>query len=169
MIIDSNILAYQYGPNQFTPNKVYPSGEKNEDNINNLYNKSKHKPALLIIEDDIINKDGAGLKKGFYNVLPDKYLDFLYIYQSGNLKAKVPIAHVEVFENIDLEQPKKPKKMSYKKFLAQQEKEKQKYIRGQNPSEVDYKEAQIHYIDEQKSYLIIYNANNIEVSAVMKF
>ena len=85
------------------------------------------------------------------------------------MKAKVPIAHIEYFESANAESKQKPKKMSYSKFLKEQEKEKQKYIMGINPNNMDYKEAQIRYIDEDKSYLLIYNHNNIELTGIIKF
>ena len=47
--------------------------------LNDLYNKNAKDNAVLILEDDIINDSGYGLKKGFYNVKPDKYMEFLLI------------------------------------------------------------------------------------------
>lgn len=168
MFIDSNLLAYEFDKGQFTLNPVQKSGEKEETKFVDELNFSDKNPAILILEQDIINSDGYGLKKGFYNVSSDKYMDFLYIYQGGKLKAKVPVVNMEVFETINPKQ-EKVKKMSYQRFLKEQEKQRQKYIKGENPSQVDYKSAQIHYINEQNSYVIIYNFNNIELTGVIKF
>ena len=169
MIIDCNLIAYQYDTHQATPNPLTYSGERDENKNVDKYAFSKNNGAVLVLEDDIINDEGYGLKKGFYNVVEDKYLDFLYIYQQGKIKAKVPVAHIEYFESANVETKQKPKKMSYSKFLKEQEKERQKYIMGLNPNNVDYKEAQIRYIDEDKSYLLIYNHNNIELTGIIKF
>lgn len=168
MIIDCSLLAYEFEKGQFTLNPILESGEKEESKANDKLKFSDKNPAVLVLEQDIINKQGYGLKKGFYNVSTDKYLEFLYIYQSGKLKAKVPVVHMEVFETINPKQ-QKVKKMSYRKFLKEQEKERQKYIKGINPLEVDYKNVQIHYINEQNSYVIIYNFNNIELTGIIKF
>ena len=127
--LNSNLIAYQFDKNQYTLNPVEISGEKDEDKFD--FDKLKYSsfnPALLVIENDIINKNGYGLKKGFYNVTTDKYLDFLYILQQGKLKAKIPVAKMQVFETLNPIQPK-VKKMSYRKFLNQQQKEKQAYIK----------------------------------------
>jgi len=91
MIIDNNFIAYEYQKDQYVPKEVYSSGKKEENNIINKYSPTDKTPAVLTLKDDIINSDGYGLKSGYYNVIPDKYLDFLLIYQAGNLKAKVPV------------------------------------------------------------------------------
>ncbi len=166
--LNCDLIAYQFDKNQYTLNPVEISGEKDEDKFD--FDKLKYSsfnPALLVIENDIINKNGYGLKKGFYNVTTDKYLDFLYILQQGKLKAKIPVAKMQVFETLNPIQPK-VKKMSYRKFLNQQQKEKQKYMKGENPAHVDFKEASIEYIKEQNAYILIYRSNNIELTGVIK-
>ena len=45
-------------------------------------------------------------------------VNFLYIYQSGVLKAKVPVVKMEVFETSNPKQ-EKVKKMSWKKYNKQ--------------------------------------------------
>ena len=171
MFVDADLISYnyyQYDKGQYTLNPVVKSGEKEEDKLNDELNFSDKNPAVLILEEDIINKEGYGLKKGFYNITTDKYMDYLYIYQTGNLKAKIPVINMEVFETINPKQ-NKVKKMSYKRFLKEEEKKRQKYLKGQNPLEVDYKEAKIQYINEQNCYIIIYNFNNIELTGIIKF
>ena len=93
---DCNLIAYEYFKNQYTLSPVYPSGERDENKLTDKYSNSNHKPAVLILEDDIVNPDGYGLKKGFYNVATDEYMDFLLIYQSGKIKAKVPVVKMKV-------------------------------------------------------------------------
>ena len=168
MILDNTLIAYEYFKNQYTPNAIYPSGEKDETKLIDKYSPNKEASTVLILEDDIINEDGYGLNKGFYNICPDKYLDFLLIYQSGKLKAKIPVIKTEVFETINPKQFK-PEKMSYSKFKRKQEKEYRKYFKGENPSELEWKEAEIIYIDEQKAWLILYNFNNIRLIGMIKF
>ena len=165
---DINLIAYEFSKGQFTLNPVENSGQREETKFSDELNFSDKNMAILILDDDIINQDGFGLKKGFYNVSADKYLDFLLIWQTGKLKAKIPVVKMEVFETINPKQ-EKVKKMSHRRYLKEQEKEKRKYFKGENPQEVDYKTAQIHYINEQKSYVIIYNSKNIELTGVIKF
>ena len=167
MLIDNNLIAYEYSKGQYTPKEVYYSGEREETSLIDRYSNRKELP-VLILEDDIINSDGYGLKKGFYNVVPDKYKDFLLIYQSGKLKAKVPIVKIDIVSNNSPKQ-KKPKKMSQRAYKRMQEKENRKYLKGINPSEFDYKEVEIHYIQENAGWLIIYKENNFELSGIIKF
>ena len=165
--LDNNLIAYEYYKDQFVPKEVYPSGEKDETKLIDKYSFSNKNPAILILEDNIISKDGRGLKKGFYNVIPDKYMDFLLIYQKGDLKAKIPVIQMEVFETLNPKQ-EKPKKMSYRSYQKFMEKKQREYFRGLNPDEIDYKNVQIHYIEEQNAYIIIYNTNNIELTGMIK-
>ena len=122
MIADCNLIAYEFDKNQFTPQEIYPSGEKDEEKIINKYAPKGQNAPILTLQEDIINDEGYGLKKGFYNIYPDKYLDFLLIYQSGKLKAKIPVIETKFFETNNPEQFK-PEKMSYSKFKRKQQKE----------------------------------------------
>ncbi len=167
MIIDNNFVAYEYSKNQYAPKEIYPSGEKDEDKLIDKYNFSDKNPPVLILRDDIVNKYGKGLKSGFYNVYPDKYLDFLLIFQQGDLKAKIPVISVKFFESENIEQ-QKPKKMSYSRYQKEKLKEEKKYYKGENPDLIDYKTVEIQYIKEKDAYLIIYNSNNIELLGLIK-
>ena len=149
MALDCNLIAYEYDKGQYTIRPIYPSGERDETKLIDKYSGDKQELAVLVLEDDLINENGYGLKKGFYNVVPDKYMDFLLIYQAGSLKAKVPVVKMEVFETNNPKQ-QKVKRMSQLRYKLAQEKERRKYFKGENPAEVDYKTAKIHYIDEEK-------------------
>ena len=122
----------------------------------------------MTLEEDIINSEGYGLKKGFYSVTPDKYLDFLYLYQAGKLKAKVPVINMEIYETNNPKQ-EKIEKMSPKKLAKKQEKEYRKYLKGENPDEVEWSEVNIYHTKERNSWLIIYNSKNIQLTGVIKF
>ena len=167
MLIDNNLIAYEYYKNQYTPNEIYYSGEKEETKLIDKYSKRKELP-VLILEDDIINSEGYGLKKGFYNVIPDEYKDFLLIYQTGNLKAKVPVSNIKVIESNNIKQ-EKPKRMSQRAYKRYQEKEYRKYMKGINPDEFEYNEVNIQYIRENSAWIIIYKTNNYELSGIIKF
>ena len=166
-MFDCDLIAYQYYKGQFTPQEVYVSGEREETTLIDKYSKAKGL-AVLVLEDDIVNSKGYGLKKGFYNVIADKYLDYLLIYQSGELKAKVPILERNVQTTQELVKTPKPKKMSARKYQRYQEKQYRKYMYGQNPDEVEYKNVQIEYIKESDAWLIIYSHNNMELIGIIK-
>ncbi len=165
-MIDFNLLAYEYQKNLFTPREIYPSGERDENRFIDKYTDNKE-GTILILENDIINKDGYGLKKGFYNIKPDKYMDFLLIYQGASLKAKVPVIKMNVIESASIKQ-QKPKKMSARKLAIQREKERRKYFDGENPEEIEWSEAKINYIDEKNAWILVYNSNNIELIGMIK-
>ncbi len=166
MIIDNNLIAYEYAKDQFTPYAVTKSGEKDEDKA--IYKNPAKENTVLILEDDIINSEGFGLKKGFYNIMPDKYMDNLLIYQKGALKAKIPVINMKVIATNTPKQ-QKIKKMSYARYQRHLKKEQEKYYKGENPSEIDYKKAKIQYINEQKAWVIIYNSNIVELTGIIKF
>ena len=167
MLIDNNLIAYEYYKGQYVPNEIYYSGEKDETKFIDKYSNRKELP-VLILEDDIVNSDGYGLKKGFYNVVPDQYKEFLLIYQTGKLKAKVPVTKINVTSNNSPKQ-KKPKRMSQRAYLKKQQKEYRKYMKGENPELYDYKEVEISYIPEKTCWLIIYKESNFELSGIIKF
>ena len=168
MIADNNLIAYEYYKNQYVPKEVYTSGEKEETKLIDKYRPQGLNAPVLTLKDDIINSQGYGLKSGFYSVYPDKYLDFLYLYQSGKVKAKVPVIKMEVFETVNPKQ-QKIKKMSHAKYKREQEKEYRKYLDGENPQEVDWSEVEIFKDRENNSWLIIYNTKNIQLVGVIKF
>ena len=166
MLIDNNLIAYEYDKNQFTPNEIYYSGEKEETKLIDKYSKRNELP-ILILEDDIINSEGYGLKKGFYNVVPDEYKDFLLIYQTGKLKAKIPVVELKSTPATNSKQ-QKPKKMSNRAYKKYQEKERKKYLKGINPNEYNYIEVEIQYVSENNAYLIKYKTNTYELSGIIK-
>jgi hypothetical protein len=167
MITDNNLIAYEYFKNQYTTNEIYRSGEKDETKLIDKYSNGKELP-VLILQDDIINKDGYGLKKGFYNVIPDEYKDFLLIYQSGKLKAKVPVIKMTVIPSKEQKQ-QKPKKMSQRAYKRYQVKEYRKYLKGINPAQYEYNSVEIEYVEEKQAWIIIYKNNNLELSGIIKF
>ncbi len=167
MVIDNNLIAYEYFKGQYVPREVYPSGEKDETKLIDKYSKRKDLP-VLVLEDDIINPEGYGLKKGFYNVVPDEYKDFLLIYQTGKLKAKIPVVKMQVTAPLNPKQ-EKPKRMSQRAYERKKRKEYRKYLDGINPAEIEYTEVEISYIHEKQAWLLIYKTDNFELSGVIKF
>ena len=75
---------------------------------------------------------------------------------------------MEVYETNNPKQPK-IKKMSAKKYAREQEKKKRRYMNGENPDEIEWSEVEIYSLKEKKSWIIIYNSNNIQLLGVIKF
>ena len=168
MLIDNNLIAYEFSKNQFVPKEIYYSGQKEETKLIDKYRLKGLNAPVLTLKEDIVNSEGYGLKRGFYSVIPDKYLDFLYLYQSGNLKAKVPVIQMEVYETNNPKQ-QKVKKMSARKAAREREKEYRKYLNGENPDDVEWSEVEIYKLEDKNSYVIIYNSNNIQLTGAIKF
>lgn len=171
-MIDMNpnlIAAYETYNNPYVPERtLYTSGEKDETTLINKYGCPDKNAPVLAIKEDIVNDEGYGLKSGFYNVTPDKYLDFLLIYQGGILKAKVPVIKTEIHASAAPKKQKR-KKMSAAAYRRYQKKQMKKYQKGINPETIDYKTVEMEYIKGTNSYIIIYNANNIELVGMLKF
>ena len=169
MIIDNNLIAYEYLKDRFTSNEIYPSGERDENKNIDKYSFVKKNYAILTLKDDIIDpKTGRGLAHGFYGVMADEYMDFLLLYQGDKLKAKIPVVKMEVLETNNPKQ-EKIKKMSAWRYKIEQERQYRKYMKGENPDDIEYKEANIYKNGEDNSYIIEYCSNNIILIGIIKF
>ncbi|MBR1617350.1 hypothetical protein IJ670_04295 [bacterium] len=166
--MDANLIAYEYYRNPYVKNDVYTSGEKEETNLINRYSYTDKDVALIVIEDDIVNSEGYGLKKGFYNVVADKYNDFLLLVQKGEIKAKVPVVKIEITPSLNQEK-QEVKKMSPRAYQKYLQKQKKKYYKGIDPKTVDYKYATIDYDKENNCWVIIYETNMMIMTGIVKF
>lgn len=77
------------------PYRQYTSGAKVEDNV--IYkNKNENTNPVLRLEYDILNKEGFGIKRGFYEIRPNSDFTVLMFIQSGKVKAKIPVISKEL-------------------------------------------------------------------------
>ncbi len=111
---------------------------------------------LLILKSNIINSDGYGLKRGFYEVRPDKYYEFLVLSQSGEMKAKIPIINIEQIDKT----PSKEKKLRFW--------EKNKYKKGKDPKKFIHKYAELKYDPENSCYILFYELQNTKIKGVLR-
>lgn len=153
-----DIIAEFHTQEELFPYGKYHSGMRdgqggiyiNESGINNY--------PLMILEDDLADEKGYGLKKGFYEVRPSQDLDFLNIMQSGEIKAKVPVITIE---QIDTNPPPKEKISSKKK--------KKKYKKGKSPDDYVYKKAELLYDKKNGCYILYWEMQNTRIIGIMKF
>ncbi len=174
------------------PYKQYNSGAKVEHN--SLYsNKKVNTNPVLRLEYDILNKDGYGLKRGFYEIKPDIDYTYLMFIQSGKIKAKIPVIKNERISDYgnDYEWPDKKKRgkdspnsvslriteentvVSPDKFvpkLTDKEKKKRekKYKKGIDPIEYIHSEVYLKYDKETSSYIVIWEKYNTRVTGILK-
>ncbi len=157
IISNADAIAYFYKEEDIFPYKRYTSGTiEGQGGIYTAKTASNPYP-LLMLESDIINSQGYGLKKGFYEIKPDKTLDFLLIYQAKALKAKVPVISVEQINK----NPEKKEKISEKR-------KKKKYKKGESPDDVIFSKAEIKYDEKNNCYMIFWEYDNTRAIGVMK-
>lgn len=149
-------ISYGYTREESVPFPAYPSGGKDQDKSIYKYPTQENNNPLLIIEEDIMGNDGRGLKKGFYSTCPDENNDFLLLFQSGKLKAKIPIVSVEQrLKNPPVKDKKKPKK-------------KKKNYKGTDSEDFVHQSAEIRFWQEKSCYIIIWERANTRIRAVIK-
>lgn len=77
------------------PYRQYTSGAKVEDN--SVYkNTNENTNPVLRLEYDILNREGFGIKRGFYEIRPNCDFTALMFIQSGKIKAKIPVISREL-------------------------------------------------------------------------
>lgn len=162
MLIDANfdLIAF-YTEKEVLPYPRYTSGgDKGTDSIYQYALPEKDAP-ILVIEKDIIYDDGTGLKTGFYQVtLSDDY-DFLLLFESGKLKAKIPITSISHRSEAKLEKQKPKKQRNW--FKTQD-----KFNKGKDSKEFLYRKATLNFDPPTNSYVLIYERGNIKAVGVMK-
>ena len=146
-----------YGPaiDQLAPYKGTLSGEKEYQKPSYNYGPPSTKYPILALEDNIVDDNGKGLKKGFYEVRIDDNKQFLLFMQSGNTKAKIPVINYESLKK----QTQKPltakqeaKKM--RKEAKKAKKEAYKYRKGELPKDMIFNDVKIKY-DEKNALWVI--------------
>lgn len=156
-----------YGPaiDQLQPYKGTVSGEKEHQKPSYNYGPPSTKYPVLALEDDIIDKNGYGLKKGFYEVRIDENARFLLFVQSGKLKAKIPVIFYETTKKKEKSPPegkildkKTAKKM--RKEAKKAKKEAYKYRKGENPKDIIFNEVKMTYDEKNACWIINWEADD---------
>ncbi len=152
-----------YGPaiDQLAPYKGTLSGEKEHQKPSYNYGPPSTKYPVLALENDIIDDNGKGLKKGFYEVRIDDNNEFLLFVQSGTIKAKIPVIFYESYKKEEpLKENMSDKK--YAKLIRQKEKkarkEAYKYRKGELPKDIVINEIKMNYDEKNACWVIIWEA-----------
>lgn len=190
--ISYDYIALYKTIDEVLPYKQYTSGAKAEDNT--LYlNKKVNTNPVLRLEYDILNKDGYGLKKGFYEIRPDMDYTYLMFIQAGKIKAKIPVIKNERISNYgnDYEWPDKkkrdknslnsnparlteentvvsPDKITPKLTDREKRKRERKYKKGIDPIEYIHSKVWMEYDSEIQSYIVIWEKYNTKVTGILK-
>ena len=75
--IHYDYIAFYQKLEDVVPYRQYKSGARVEHNSIYSDNSSLNTNPILRLENDILNKDGYGLKRGFYEIRPDDEYLFL--------------------------------------------------------------------------------------------
>ncbi len=190
--ISYDYIALYKTIDEVLPYKQYTSGAKAEDNT--LYlNKKVNTNPVLRLEYDILNKDGYGLKKGFYEIRPDMDYTYLMFIQAGKIKAKIPVIKNERISNYgnDYEWPDKkrrdknslnsnparlteentvvsPDKITPKLTDREKRRRERKYKKGIDPIEYIHSKVWMEYDSEIQSYIVIWEKYNTKVTGILK-
>ena len=152
-----------YGPaiDQLAPYKGTLSGEKEYQKPSYNYGPPSTKYPILALEDNIVDENGKGLKKGFYEVRIDDNKQFLLFMQSGKLKAKIPIINYESLKKQVSQQALNSKQMAKKmrKDAKKAQKEAYKYKKGELPKDIVFNDIKMTYDEKNACWVIIWEAD----------
>ena len=166
LIASYDVPMNPYGPaiDQLRPYKGTLSGEKEHQKPSYNYGPPSTKYPILALEDDIVDDDGRGLKKGFYEIRIDDDKTFLLFVQSGSIKAKIPIVFYETYKKE--EKKPEPGKIIDKKLAKKMRKEAKKarkdaykYRKGENPKDIVFAEVKMSYDKKNACWVIIWEAD----------
>lgn len=178
------------------PYKQSKSGAKDGDKSIYSDNMKENTNPILRLEADILNKDGYGLKRGFYEIRPDADYVYLMFIQAGQIKAKIPVISlglISKYGNSYEWQDKKNKHFFGKKSLnsnsirlsdsndivsskkaellltdKEKKKREKKYKKGIDPIEHIHSTVEMKYDKEIKSYIVIWEKYNTRVIGQLK-
>ncbi len=195
MILDcNNIIHHRWLTiDEVLPYPQYQSGAREEQKPVYKDYKDPSSNPVLILEFDILNKDGFGLKKGYYEIATDSEYKTLMFVESGNIKAKIPVIKEEMIDNYQkdwewqeeekrgfLKSSNKPKTTSeeipvyskdvYKEKLTEKEakKRKNKYKKGQDPRTYFHSKCYMEYDNENDLYKVIWEKYHIRLIGIIK-
>lgn len=184
-------IAHYQTINEVLPYKQYKAGTKDKDKpvYQNPLESSSN--PVLTLEFDILNKDGFGLKRGYYEIATNPEFTFLMFVQQGKIKAKIPVIKHELIneygsdfewgDDTDKETPNNASKdlttgvmVSSKKIMTKIYSEKElkrrqkKYKKGMDPSLYFHAKTYIEYDKELNLYKVVWEKYNTRLTAVMK-
>jgi len=190
--ISYDYIALYKSIDEVLPYKQYNSGARTGDNT--LYsNKKENTNPILRLEYDILNKDGYGLKRGFYEIRPDSDYTYLMFIQSGTVKAKIPVIKNERISDYgnDYEWPDKkkrgknapisnpnrliekntvvlPERITPKLTDKEKRKRARKFKKGIDPIEYIHSEVRMEFDNETQAYIVVWEKYNTRVIGILK-
>ncbi len=173
------------------PYPQYQSGAKDKEHPVYKFPVEQTSNPILALEFDILNKDGFGLKRGYYEIGTDEEYSYLMFIESGYIKAKIPIIKREVinksgsdFEWAEDKEKNSPNSTSvnpnqvitvasrkiYTPPLTDKEKKKrkEKYKKGADPITYFHAKAYMEYDEDIQAYKLIWEKYNTRLIGIIK-
>lgn len=157
-MIDCDLISY-YTPEETLPFKQYQSGSKDDKKAIFENDIKEDENPMLILAQDIILDSGLGLSRGFYRVALSSDFDFLLIYSTGKLIAKVPIIELGPIDASPKKSLKKPKKWMFW--------HKKDHL-GESSEDFVHKLCEIKLDPKTNSYLLFWERGNTRALGVIK-
>lgn len=156
-MVDCDLISY-YTAEETLPFKQYQSGARADNTTISEKSGKEDENPILILTEDIILPSGLGLKKGFYRVELSDDFDFLLLYVSGKLWAKIPVIELGPLNA-------KPKK-SFKKERKWVFWHKKDHL-GESSENLIHKSCEIKYDRDTNSYLLFWERGNTRAIGVI--
>jgi len=173
------------------PYKQYSAGARDRDKPVYAIPVDSSSNPVLILDFDILNEYGFGLKRGYYEIAVSPDYDYLMFIQSNTIKAKIPVIKQELineygsnFEWDDDKDKAAPQagsksltdeiQVSSKKILTRKfsekelKKRKKKYKKGKDPALYFHSAVYMEYDKELSLYKIIWEKYNTRIIGILK-
>ena len=161
------------------PYPVVPSGITGHQKTFYRYSIPTDEQPTLLISDYIPDHNGNFINPGFYQLALSDDREFLYLIESKNLRAIIPVFKIAenkrelkkmYAKNKELTKEEKREKTKKKRQAKRQEIINKKYaVTGSTPpQEYEHMEAKIEYIKEGGYYLIMYEKGFIRAWGAVK-
>ncbi len=163
MIIDNNLIAYDFmsdfnGPSRLYPNRSYETGVYDEDKMQYKFGPESTTYPNLTLPCNLYDEAGNVITQGFYMAVLSDNMKYIDLYQSNELKARVKVIKVveKMYTNEELDEESK----IIAKLQEAQRKQKLKKIKQAEEELIAFKEkceantyAEIY--DSGKGYYIL--------------
>lgn len=177
MIIDSNIIAYDFmtdfnGIDRHFPTPYYESGVYDEDKPQYKFGPESSEYPTLTLPCELYDTQGNKIPDGFYMVVLSLNKNYLNLYQSNVLKARIKVIKlVEIMYNQDEANEEREIKGRLKK--AKEDKKLKKYHKAEEDlkafQERKAAESKVEILDSGKGYYIIeYNHNGKQATGIIQ-
>ena len=164
MLIDCDLISsFDFmtdfnGIDRHFPYPFYPAGVYDEDKTQYKYGPPSNDYPILILSENIYDKYGNSLPPGYYMVVLSFDNNFLELYQSDELKAKVKVLKlVEDMQTQDELNKEAELKGNIKKYEAEKKLKKLRLAQEEYKAFLDSEAAKNHadIVDSGKGYYII--------------